>query len=86
MSVGDYRDIYVPAQLGHICPDSPQRVKPLLISITIKDVKLSRLLHTGASDCFMTTRLAKRLGLKINRVFNGKVAMSDKELKSEVKG
>ena len=34
----------------------------------------------------MTTKLAKRLGLKINRVFDGKVALADRELKSNVRG
>ena len=34
----------------------------------------------------MYGRLAKLLGLKINKVFNEKVALADKELKSEVKG
>ena len=61
-------------------------LKPSLIGVTINGVKLSGLLDTGASDCFITTRLAKRLGLKINRVFNGRVALADKEFKSEVKG
>ena len=44
------------------------------------------LLDTGASDCFMTTKLAKRLGLKINNVFDGKVALADKDIKSKVMG
>ena len=42
-------------------------------------------MDTGASDCFITSRLAKRLGLKINKV-NGKVALADKDLTSEVRG
>ena len=61
-------------------------LKPSLINVTINGVKLSGLLDTGASDCFMTTKLAKRLGLKINRVFNGKVGLADKELNSKAKG
>ena len=47
---------------------------------------MSGLLDTGASDCFMTTKLAKRLGLKINNVFDGKVALADKDLKSKIMG
>ena len=47
---------------------------------------LSGLLDTGASDCFMTTKLAKRLGLRINNVFDGKVALADRDLKSNVMG
>ena len=46
---------------------------------------MNGLLNTGASDCFITSRLAKSLGLKINKV-NGKVALADKDLTSEVKG
>ena len=49
-------------------------------------MNLSGLLDTGASDCFMTTKLAKWLGLRINNVFNGKVALADKDLKSKVMG
>ena len=60
-------------------------LKPSSVNITINGVKLNGLLDTGASDCFITTRLAKRLGLKINKV-NGKVALADKDLTSEVKG
>ena len=55
------------------------------INITINGVKLNGLLDTGASDCFITTRLAKSLGLKINKI-NGKVALADKDLTSEVRG
>ena len=47
---------------------------------------MSGLLDTGASDCFMTTKLAKWLGLRINNVFDGKVALADKDLKSKVMG
>ena len=47
---------------------------------------MSGLLDTGASDCFMTTKLAKRLGLKINNVFDGKVGLADKDLKSKIMG
>ena len=47
---------------------------------------LSGLFDTGASDCFMTTKLAKRLGLRINKVFDGKVALADKDLKSNTVG
>ena len=61
-------------------------VNPSSVSVTINGVKLNGLLDTEASDCYITTRLAKRLGLKINKVFNGRVALADKELKSEVKG
>ena len=32
----------------------------------------------------MTTKLAKRLGLRINKVFDGKVALADRDLKSNV--
>lgn len=42
------------------------------------------LLDTGASDCFMTTKLAKRLGLRINKVYDGKVALVDRDHKSNV--
>ena len=34
----------------------------------------------------LTTKLAKRLGLRINNVFDGKVALADKDLKSKVMG
>ena len=61
-------------------------LKPLLINIEINGIHLSGLLDTGASDCFMTRKLAKRLGLKINNVFDGKVALADKDLKSKVMG
>ena len=59
-------------------------LKPSLINIEINGIHLSGLLDTGASDCFMTTKLAKRLGLRINNVFDGKVALADKDLKSKV--
>ena len=39
-------------------------LKPSLFNIEINGVHLSGLLDTGASDCFMTTNLAKWLGLK----------------------
>jgi len=55
-----------------------------LINIEINGVHLSGLLDTGASDCFMTTKLAKLLGLRINNVFDGKVALADRDLKSNV--
>ena len=55
-------------------------LKPSLINIEINGTHLSGLLDTGASDCFMTTKLAKRLGLRINNVFDGKVALADKDL------
>ena len=59
-------------------------LKPSLVNITINGVHLSGLLDTGARDCFMTTKLAKRLGLKINKIFDGKVTLTDRELKSNV--
>ena len=61
-------------------------LRPSLINIEINGRHLSGLLDTGASDCFMTTKLAKRLGLKINNVFDGKVALADKDLKSKIMG
>ena len=45
-------------------------LKPLLINVTMNGKQLNGLLDTGASDCFMTIKLAKLLGLKINRVFD----------------
>ena len=60
-------------------------LKPSSVDITINGVKLNGLLDTGASDCFITSRLAKRLGLKINKV-NGKVKLADKDLTSEIRG
>ena len=47
---------------------------------------LSGLLDTGASDSFMKTKLVKQLGLRINTIFDGKVAMADKDVKSNVMG
>ena len=47
---------------------------------------MSGLLDTGASDYFMTKKLAKRLGSKINKDFDGKVTLADRELKSNVMG
>ena len=60
-------------------------LKPSSVDITINGVKLNGLLDTGASDCFITSKLAKRLGLKINKV-NGKVKLADKDLTSEIRG
>ena len=37
-------------------------LKPSLINITMNGVHLSGLFYTSARDCFMTTKLAKRLG------------------------
>ena len=59
-------------------------LKHLLVNIAINGVHSSGLLDTGASDCFMTTKPAKRLGLKIKRFFDGKVEQEDRELKSNV--
>jgi len=56
------------------------------MGIEINGVHLSRLLDTGASNCFMKTKLAKRLGLSINNVFDEKVALVDRDLKSNVMG
>ena len=60
--------------------------KPSLINVTINGVHLNGLLDTGVSECFMKTRLAERLGLKINKFFDGKVPLAYKELKSNVMG
>ena len=61
-------------------------LRPSLVNIEINGIHLSGLLDTGASDCFMTTKVAKRLGLKIYNVFDGKVALADKDLKSKIMG
>lgn len=55
-----------------------------MINVTIYGIQLNGLLDRGASDCFMRTKVAKRLGLKINKVSDGKVALADKGLKSNV--
>ena len=47
---------------------------------------MTGLLDTGASDYFMTTKLAKWLGLRINNVFDEKVALAFRDLKSNVMG
>ena len=61
-------------------------LKPSLMNITINGVHLCGLLDTGANDCFMTTKLAKRLGLRTNKVSDGKVALADRDLKSNRMG
>ena len=61
-------------------------LRPSLINITINGVQLSGLLDTGASDWFMMTKLAKWLGLRINKVFDGKVALVDRVLKLHIMG
>ena len=61
-------------------------LKPSLINITMSGVHWNGLLDTGASDCFMPTKLAKRLGLKINKDFDEKDSLAEKELKSNVIG
>ena len=61
-------------------------LKPSLVNVTLTGVHLNGLLDTGASDCFMTTELAKGLGSKINNVFDGKIALADTKLKSNVMG
>ena len=61
-------------------------LKPSLVNVTLTGVHLNGLLDTGASDYFMTTKLSNRLGLKINKIFDGKVSLADKELKLNVMG
>ena len=59
---------------------------PSIIEVEINGKQIRCLLDTGASECFMTPRLAKELNLKVDRKFKGSVALADKTQKSDVKG